>query len=51
MSLILRWLFSAIGNEKNRELTISHSRSKRIVVDLDIVDFQHMHKELGQKLA
>ena len=47
----LTWLFIVTGIKENRELTTSHSRSKRIVVDLDIVNFQHMHEELRQKSA
>ena len=44
-----RWFLVARNcdtEKKNRELTISHGQSKRSVVKLDVVDFQHVHEEL-----
>ena len=34
--------------KKARKLTMSHSASKRLIVQLDVVDFKDMHKQLQQ---
>ena len=45
------WLDITRATKKYHQLTIPHSNSKSAKVKLDIMDLQHVHKQLRQKSA